>query len=125
MAVRDRLYVDANNAIGDLARDVARDPSWPSGGPRRTRRHMEDLGACEDALTTHDRAWDEYKRYRMIARPCLRTTLARRVARDDQRRLAVDAAYESGEMAFADELLRKIVDEIEQDRCLRHYVVTK
>jgi len=108
-----RRFEDENSAVGDLARDVARDPNWPSGGPRRTRRHMEDLGACEDALTTHDRAWSEYRRYRAIELPCVRITLTRRVGRDDPRRLAVDAAYESGDDAFADALLRRIVDEID------------
>jgi len=110
-------FENDNHAIGDLARDVARDPDWPSGGLRRTRRHMEELGACEDALTTHDRAWEEYRRYRMIAPPCLRSTLARRVGPEDPRRLAIDAAYESGETAFADELLHQTVEEIERDRC--------
>ena len=113
-----RRFENDSNAIGDLARDVARDPDWPGGGPGRTRRHIRDLGACEDALATHDRAWVEYRAYRETTRPCLRAKLVQRVGRDDPRSLAVDAAYLSGQTAVADELLQRTLSGIELERSM-------
>ncbi|MBM7054557.1 MULTISPECIES: YozE family protein [Streptomyces] len=50
------------NAIGDLARDVAADPDWPS---RRQlsgqREYLEERGAIPAAVATLERAWELYE----------------------------------------------------------------
>ncbi|MFD9720636.1 YozE family protein [Streptomyces sp. NPDC059076] len=50
------------NAIGDLARDVAADPDWPS---RRQlsgqREYLEERGAIPAAVETLERAWELYE----------------------------------------------------------------
>ncbi|WP_435601131.1 YozE family protein [Streptomyces sp. C10-9-1] len=49
------------NAIGDLARDVASDPSWPSRKQLEGQReYLENLGAMPQAVETLERAWDLY-----------------------------------------------------------------
>lgn len=52
-----------DNAIGDLARDVASDPNWP---PCRTlagfNRYLRSVNACEGAFEALSQAWWTYKK---------------------------------------------------------------
>ena len=51
-----------NDPIGNLARDVACDPYWPTYVTTREEceEHLVDRGACDRALEALDRAWEEY-----------------------------------------------------------------
>ncbi|MFE5806298.1 YozE family protein [Streptomyces sp. NPDC056491] len=50
-----------DTAIGDLARDVAADPDWPSRrGLSGQRTYLEDRGAIPRAIATLERAWEAY-----------------------------------------------------------------
>lgn len=50
------------DAVGDLARDVCRDPDWPARARKLLtfRRYLQDCGACEGAMESLERAWAEY-----------------------------------------------------------------
>lgn len=49
--------------IGDLARDAAMDSEWPEGPDELATYvdHLEDAGACQDALDTLEEAWARYQ----------------------------------------------------------------
>jgi hypothetical protein len=56
-----RTQVKADNAIGDLARDVVRDPDWPSRGSLETQRaYLEERDANPRAIDTLERAWSVF-----------------------------------------------------------------
>lgn len=51
------------DAIGDLARDTRRDPTWPPRGKisrAKLRAHLEQQDAIPGALDALDAAWDEW-----------------------------------------------------------------
>jgi hypothetical protein len=55
------------DAIGDLARDTRRDPTWPPRGKInrvKLRAHLEALDAIPGALDALDAAWAEWDRLR-------------------------------------------------------------
>ncbi|MEU2507661.1 YozE family protein [Streptomyces sp. NPDC007863] len=57
-----KSHVKDDNAIGDLARDVAMDPDWPSGKQLKGQReYLEGRGAISAAVETLERAWDLYR----------------------------------------------------------------
>ncbi|MFJ2232180.1 YozE family protein [Streptomyces halstedii] len=60
-----KTHTDQRNAIGDLARDVSADPTWPSRRGRQGQRDYleEERGAIPAAIQTLDRAWDRYEAY--------------------------------------------------------------
>lgn len=57
-----KTHAKDQSAIGDLARDVAADPAWPS---RRQlsgqREYLEERGAIPAAVETLERAWELYE----------------------------------------------------------------
>ncbi|KOG51093.1 hypothetical protein ADK75_17060 [Streptomyces virginiae] len=57
-----KTHAKDQNAIGDLARDVAADPDWPS---RRQlsgqREYLEERGAIPAAVETLELAWELYE----------------------------------------------------------------
>ncbi|WP_407838495.1 YozE family protein [Streptomyces sp. DSM 116496] len=57
-----KTHAKDQSAIGDLARDVAADPDWPS---RRQlsgqREYLEERGAIPAAVETLERAWELYE----------------------------------------------------------------
>jgi hypothetical protein len=57
-----KMHAKDESAIGDLARDVAADPDWPS---RRQlsgqREYLEERGAIPAAVETLERAWGLYE----------------------------------------------------------------
>ncbi|MEU9710772.1 YozE family protein [Streptomyces sp. NPDC047967] len=57
-----RTHKKDQTAIGDLAREVAADPDWPS---RRQlsgqREYLEERGAIPAAVETLERAWELYE----------------------------------------------------------------
>jgi hypothetical protein len=56
-----RTQAKEDNAIGDLARDVMRDPDWPSRGSLETQRaYLEERGAIPRAIETLERAWSVF-----------------------------------------------------------------
>lgn len=59
--LRDRKQEDTR--IGDLARDMLQDTSWPKKATTKNafRQHMEEMGACDAALETLDKAWTCYQ----------------------------------------------------------------
>ncbi|GHF91881.1 YozE family protein [Streptomyces filamentosus] len=57
-----KRHVKDDNAIGDLARDVAADPNWPSRMQLKGQReYLESLGAIPAAVATLERAWSLYQ----------------------------------------------------------------
>jgi hypothetical protein len=51
------------DAVGDLARDTRRDPSWPPTGKINRAKlwaHLEAHDAIPGALAALDAAWDEW-----------------------------------------------------------------
>jgi hypothetical protein len=48
--------------VGNLARDIQWDSGLPSGkaGIDNRRIHLEDRGACYEAMQTLEEAWEEY-----------------------------------------------------------------
>ncbi|MBC3988738.1 hypothetical protein H8N00_07520 [Streptomyces sp. AC563] len=60
-----KTHGDQQNAIGDLARDVSADPSWPTRRGRQGQLdYLEERGAIPKAIEALDRAWDQYEVYR-------------------------------------------------------------
>lgn len=55
-------YRNEGSPIGDLARDVAEDRSWPAGenDPQTLYEHLEDVGASDAALSTLEDAYEQY-----------------------------------------------------------------
>lgn len=57
-------YAHADNALGDLARDVARDSTWPEDGDLTAyREHLEEVAGLNDespAMKTLVEAWESY-----------------------------------------------------------------
>ncbi|MGW4730285.1 YozE family protein [Streptomyces shenzhenensis] len=62
-----KAHADQGNAIGDLARDVSRDPDWPSRrGLPGQRTYLEERGAISAAIETLERAWTQYEEYKAV-----------------------------------------------------------
>ncbi|WP_326679918.1 YozE family protein [Streptomyces sp. NBC_01237] len=60
-----KTHSKAESAIGDLARDVAADPDWPSRQRLNGQRgYLEDRGAIPAAVETLERAWELYESQR-------------------------------------------------------------
>ena len=59
--LRDRKQEDTR--IGDLARDMLQDTSWPKKATTKKafRQHLEEMGACDAALETFEEAWTRYQ----------------------------------------------------------------
>lgn len=56
--------------VGDLARDVRRDPTWPpTQDMMRLRHHMRKRGAAESALAALAQAYGEYQKRGNRQRP--------------------------------------------------------
>jgi uncharacterized protein YozE (UPF0346 family) len=51
------------DAVGDLARDAGRDPSFGrrSRTPQSTERHLTGQGACDGAIRAAAAAWVEFR----------------------------------------------------------------
>ena len=57
-----KSHAKEDNAIGDLARDVAADPDWPTRRQLSGQRaYMEEQGAIPAAVATLERAWELYE----------------------------------------------------------------
>jgi hypothetical protein len=59
------------DAVGDLARDARRDPTWPPPGKvsrARLRAHLEQQDAIPEALDALDAAWQEWDQQRRGAK---------------------------------------------------------
>jgi uncharacterized protein YozE (UPF0346 family) len=60
-----KTQTDRDSGIGDLARDVANDPNWPS---RRNQAgqlaYLEECGAIPAAIEMFENAWVRYEAYR-------------------------------------------------------------
>jgi uncharacterized protein YozE (UPF0346 family) len=58
-----RTKKEEDTRIGDLARDVVQDPSWPSRATTKAtfKRHLEEKDACIGAFGALDEAWNCYK----------------------------------------------------------------
>ncbi|OBQ57637.1 YozE family protein [Halodesulfovibrio spirochaetisodalis] len=52
-----------NSAVGDLARDMAKDTNLPNknSGYPRLYKHLTRCNACNGALNALSTAWDQYK----------------------------------------------------------------
>ncbi|WP_062214345.1 YozE family protein [Streptomyces sp. NBRC 109706] len=62
-----KTHAGQSNAIGDLAKDVAADPDWPSRkGLAGQRDYLEERGAIPAAIETLERAWSQYEGYRTV-----------------------------------------------------------
>jgi hypothetical protein len=60
-----KTHVDQSSAIGDLARDVSRDPDWPARrGLPDQRAYLEERGAIPAAIEALESAWSRYEAYR-------------------------------------------------------------
>ncbi|MFD7999699.1 YozE family protein [Streptomyces mirabilis] len=60
-----KTHADQDNAMGDLARDVSRDPEWPSRkGLPGQHTYLEERGAISAAIETLERAWTQYEQYK-------------------------------------------------------------
>ena len=57
-------FRQVNSAIGDLARDVARDPGWPEDGDLDVyREHLQDVAGLDDdapAMLALESAWETW-----------------------------------------------------------------
>lgn len=63
--------VGRNDHVGELARDVRKDPHWPSTGKisrRRLHDHLASQGAIDGAIAALDEAWDEWDAERRAGR---------------------------------------------------------
>lgn len=57
-----QAHAKDESAIGDLARDVASDPYWPSHRQLSGQRdYLEERGAIPAAVETLERAWELYE----------------------------------------------------------------
>lgn len=58
-------YNDSNCNIGDLARDVMMDESFPLGTIKKDcRRYLQFKNACKECLNTFEEAWEKYDLYK-------------------------------------------------------------
>ncbi|MFC9751985.1 YozE family protein [Streptomyces sp. NPDC056921] len=56
-----KTHAKDDSAIGDLARDVAADPDWPTGKQLKGQRdYLHEVGAVPAAVETLERAWRLY-----------------------------------------------------------------
>ena len=55
---------DRDDPVGDLSRDVARDPDWPGSSRSLSRLlvYLHNRGACEGAIAVLRAAWREWQR---------------------------------------------------------------
>lgn len=54
-----------DDPIGDLSRDVARDPDWPAGSDANLGElagYLRSMGACRGALQALRKAWREWSK---------------------------------------------------------------
>ncbi|MFJ2887831.1 YozE family protein [Streptomyces sp. NPDC087305] len=59
-----KAQADRDSGIGDLARDVASDPNWPSRRGRAGQRsYLEECGAIPAAIEMFESAWVRYEAY--------------------------------------------------------------
>lgn len=57
------LQMKRDDPVGDLARDVLKDRTWPTTQDTvKLRQHMVKRGAVESALSSLDRAYTEYQK---------------------------------------------------------------
>jgi hypothetical protein len=58
-----KQFTGEQSAIGDLARDVLADPSWPwgPGSLARYETHLDEAGASAAAVDTLRKAWKRYE----------------------------------------------------------------
>ncbi|MER7693183.1 YozE family protein [Streptomyces sp. NPDC097610] len=60
-----KTQTDRNSDIGDLARDVANDPNWPSRKGRSGQRaYLEECGSIPAAIEMFEDARVRYEAYR-------------------------------------------------------------
>lgn len=60
-----KLQRRRNDSVGDLARDICRDPDWPQGRTWRAfAAYLAERNACEGAQEALDRAWGEHQQHR-------------------------------------------------------------
>ncbi|MEU9246386.1 YozE family protein [Streptomyces shenzhenensis] len=60
-----KTHTDQDSAIGDLARDVSRDPDWPSRkGLPGQRTYLDERGAVSATVEALERAWAQYEQYK-------------------------------------------------------------
>lgn len=57
-----------DDPVGDLARDVRRDPTWPRRAQtlRTFERYLDNRDACLGAMKALKRAWSEYQHTRHL-----------------------------------------------------------
>ncbi len=56
-----RQFIDHNNAIGDLARDINDDSNFPKKNDYNTLLvYLKDHDACDDAIQTLKESWQQY-----------------------------------------------------------------
>ncbi len=64
------LQMKRNDQVGNLARDVLKDRTWPPTQDLvKLRQHMVKRGAIESALPALDEAYSEYQKQRDRLRP--------------------------------------------------------
>ncbi len=64
------LQMKRGDQVGDLARDVLKDRTWPPTEDMvKLRQHMVKRGAIESALSALDGAYSEYQKQRDRLRP--------------------------------------------------------
>ncbi|MFD3589688.1 YozE family protein [Streptomyces sp. NPDC058683] len=60
-----KTHADQDNPVGDLAREVSRDPDWPSRrGLPGQRTYLDERGAIPAAMETLERAWTQYDQHK-------------------------------------------------------------
>ncbi len=56
-----RQFIDDNNAIGDLARDIDDDSNFPKKNDYNTLlNYLKDRNACDNAIQTLKESWYQY-----------------------------------------------------------------
>ncbi len=57
------LQMKRDDPVGDLARDILKDPTWPrTQDTVKLRQYMVKRGSVENALLALDRAYSEYQK---------------------------------------------------------------
>jgi len=56
-----RQFIEDNNAIGDLARDIEDDSNFPKKNDYNTLLdYLKESNACDSAIDTLKESWNEY-----------------------------------------------------------------
>lgn len=59
-------FAEEESHIGDLARDIRADPSFPKIPDRGIiKKYLANIGACENALIAFDKSWWEFKDHKI------------------------------------------------------------